>query len=308
MTKKALFVLTFGLMISLVLADEDYKISKKLSSDINFAFLDLNKVFEELSKECEDLRLLSSRLNEVCDELRIQANILGNTKTRIDHLLKHYQELNVSPARTFSVSEDLKLTSLLYTKLAANDLVSERIPLHNVRYSSLFELTQLLLSKKLKIIVETGTARDGLDNCNNDGCSTYVLGKIAQKVGAKLYSVDIDPNACRRSREATQSFGDIVTVTESDSVSYLASFNEGIIDFLYLDSYDYDAQNPNPSQEHHKKEIIAGYNKLHKKSIVMVDDCRIENGGKCLLVRNFLLERGWSLYFSSYQQIFIYEE
>ena len=60
-------------MISLVLADEDYKTSKKLSSDINFAFLDLNKVFEELSKECEDLRLLSSRLNEVCDELRIQA-------------------------------------------------------------------------------------------------------------------------------------------------------------------------------------------------------------------------------------------
>ena len=43
----------------------------------------------------------------------------------------------------------------------------------------------------------------------------------------------------------------------SDSVKYLWSLpKEEKIDFLYLDSYDINKNNPHPSQLHHVKEII----------------------------------------------------
>ena len=39
----------------------------------------------------------------------------------------------------------------------------------------------------------------------------------------------------------------------------------------------------------------------------MVDDCDLPRGGKCKLVREFLLERGWKMVASSYQEVFVYE-
>ena len=44
------------------------------------------------------------------------------------------------------------------------------------------------------------------------------------------------------------------------------------IDFLYLDSYDIERDNPHPSQLHHVKELCAVIKHLRKGSIVCVDD------------------------------------
>ena len=307
MAVKALHSLIIVLLITTMQAKESLNLLE-VQNDLESVFSEIIKASDSIKKECQNLGSFSGRLSQICEAFEFQSSLFSETKTQFPNFIKHYYELNDPPVREFVSLTDPKLVSLLHAKLSANAIVSERIPITNQRYSSYYELTQLLLTSRPQIFVETGTARDGLGNCHNDGCSTAILGKIAQTMEAKLYSVDINPEACRRAREACQPFGNIVEVIEGDSVSYLNSFNAGLIDFLYLDSYDFEFGNPNPSQEHHKKELAAAYNKLHKKSIVMVDDCRLPDGGKCPLVRDFLFERGWTLYFSSYQQIFVYEK
>ena len=86
-----------------------------------------------------------------------------------------------------------------------------------------------------------------------------------------MYSVDTNPAACIKSREVCEPFSDSVQVIEGNSISFLNTFNDGLIDLLYLDSLDFDENNPGYSQEHYKNEVIAAYDKLHRNSIVMID-------------------------------------
>jgi hypothetical protein len=77
------------------------------------------------------------------------------------------------------------------------------------------------------------------------------------------------------------------------------------IDLLYLDSYDYDENNPGPPQEHNLNEVIAAYDKLTDNSIVMIDDCNIPGGGKGKLAIQYLQDRGWRLYTNKHQVILL---
>jgi len=47
------------------------------------------------------------------------------------------------------------------------------------------------------------------------------------------------------------------------------------------------------SQEHHLKEIKVIEEKLHGKSLILIDDCDKPGGGKGKLVISYLKERGW---------------
>lgn len=174
------------------------------------------------------------------------------------------------------------------------------------RYDTFYNVMRMMVHRNAKILVETGTSRRG-ENCFDDGCSTLILGSFANILGLQLYSVDIDEKCCVESRKAAKIFGSNVEVIQSDSVAYLANFNKGLIDFLYLDSFDFDWKNPNPSQEHHLKEIEAVYSKIHKKTIIMLDDCALKNGGKCTLVSKFLDDQGWKVHTNGYQIIYTYE-
>ena len=80
-----------------------------------------------------------------------------------------------------------------------------------------------------------------------------------------------------------------------------------MIDFLYLDSFDFELHNPSPSQEHHLKEIIAVAPRLRKSTIIMVDDCDLPYGGKGKLVIKWLKERGWVEHKSGYQVILVHK-
>ena len=192
-------------------------------------------------------------------------------------------------------------------KQMENMLVA-KIPRDNMRYPTAHYMLQLLYDRNVKTIVETGTSRDGDKNCHGDGCSTLIYGYYAKVSGAKMVSVDINAQNCHRAREACAHLGDSVNVIQSDSIKYLKEYNGNLIDFLYLDSYDFDGNNPDPSQKHHELEIEAAYSKLHKRSIVMVDDCSLSCEGKCKLVRKYLLHRGWKMVMNKYQQIFVYED
>ena len=191
------------------------------------------------------------------------------------------------------------------SSLFAKDYFKNRFNPKDVRRSTFKACLELLEQRNAKILVETGTSRYGNRNCAGDGCSTILFADWATDHNALLFSVDIDPNAIAASQEAASPYYPNVQFATQDSVSFLEHFSQQI-DFLYLDSYDFDFNNPMPSQLHHLKEIKAAYPYLHKNTVIMIDDCDLPHGGKGKLVIEFLIAKGWKIFLSSYQTILIY--
>ena len=251
------------------------------------------------SSELEDFKLI------LTSDPSLLEQILCTYKTYLTHTESRSSKLQDPPLRPTDFSED-SYTALLSKSLQL--FVQERIKPNNKRYPTIIEVFRLLIARNAKILVETGTARSGNRNCEGDGCSTVIFGLFAKLSGGFLHSVDIDDKACQEARTAVEGFKESVSIVNSDSVKFLGKFDGGLIDFLYLDSYDFSESNPGPSQEHHRKEIEAAYNNLHTNSIVMIDDCRLIHGGKCKLVNEYMMKRNWTLAVSEYQQIFIYQQ
>lgn len=115
-----------------------------------------------------------------------------------------------------------------------------------------------------------------------------------------------DKKAIESAKQDLEDCREFVQFAHDDSIEFLKNFNRPI-DFLYLDSFDFDAQNPDPSQQHHFKEIMAAYPSLTKKSVVMIDDCDLPHGGKGKLVIEYLLNKGWKIAASNYQVLLVQE-
>ncbi|EZH71700.1 hypothetical protein ATO12_05920 [Aquimarina atlantica] len=168
---------------------------------------------------------------------------------------------------------------------------------------------QLLNERNAKILVETGTSRNGLKGTKTDGGATIVFGKWAKENNAKLHSVDISKDSVQGAQKAVQeeNLQDSTTVHLGDSLDFLKNFNESI-DFLYLDSYDYsktDIEIQKKSQEHHLQEFILAEDKLHDKSIVLIDDCRLPGGGKGKTVVEYMLKKDWEILINAYQILLV---
>lgn len=189
--------------------------------------------------------------------------------------------------------------------LSPNQQILEgRFGHNDKRYESFLQVMDLIQERGAKVLVETGTARDGATNFWGDGGSTILYAEWAAQNEATLYTVDISPQAIARAKDALTYFENTVHFVCSDSIAYLADFDQPI-DFLYLDSYDFDVNNPSPSQNHHLYEIQAAYDKLHADSVVMIDDCTLPFGGKGKLVIKYLLEKGWKIVYDGYQVILV---
>lgn len=152
------------------------------------------------------------------------------------------------------------------------------------------------------VIVETGCLRQE-GNWNGDGQSTIVWDQFVQRVGGKVYSVDLDPHAAALAHSLTSNQ---TTVESNDSVAWLMHMGPvGLdIDFLYLDSYDIDWENPEPSMEHHLEEVLAAEPMLHPGSVVAVDD-NLPNVGKGYLVGKHAERHGWEILCDSYVRAWI---
>ncbi len=196
----------------------------------------------------------------------------------------------------------LKTINLSSTENPLTTYLQNRIPESNHRYDSFLLALSLMSENNVKTIIETGTARSGLEWCLSDGCSTIIFAEWSYYNGATLYSIDINEIALKNAERCIEPYIDSVNLIHSDSIAFLSNFNQSI-DFLYLDSYDYEFDNPLPSQLHHLKEIKAAYPYLHERSIVMIDDCDLPGGGKGKFVIQYLLEKGWRIIFSQYQVI-----
>lgn len=171
---------------------------------------------------------------------------------------------------------------------------------------------KLLSERNVKTIIETGTSREGLKNTKGDGGATIVFGKWAQQNNAKMHSVDISEASVKGSQSEVdnQNLNDTVTVYLNDSLEFLRTFKEPV-DFLYLDSYDYsktDLDIQKKSQEHHLKEFKIIEDKLHKNSIVLIDDCGLPGGGKGKTVIAYMLKKNWQILIDAYQVLLIKKE
>jgi len=177
------------------------------------------------------------------------------------------------------------------------------------RQVTLLRTLDLLSERKAKVLLETGIARKGTQQSRADGASTIVFGTWSKNNNAHLYSVDIDPEATKMASMAVESHGltDYVTAITSDSVAYLKQFDQKV-DFLYLDSYDFpkgDPEGQRLSQEHHLNEFKAIEDQLHDQTIILIDDCKLPNGGKGKLVMEYLLAQGWKLDLKKYQNLLV---
>ncbi len=166
------------------------------------------------------------------------------------------------------------------------------------------------------MIVETGCLRKA-DNWAGDGQSTLLFARYAEMCGGHVESVDIDPEATAVCQRLVDS--DSLSMETGDSVSFLAwragKFGADrvfaaypSIDLLYLDSFDYRADDPLPSAIHHHRELMAAMPMIRPDTLVVVDDSpafiddnqRAEIGGKGFLVAKHMLNVGAEMHFCRY--------
>ena len=179
------------------------------------------------------------------------------------------------------------------------------------------------------IIVETGCLRK--KNNFSDGQSTLLFDRYTQyrSNGARVYTVDIDPNA---TKICSENVSDQVSIHTGDSIKYLNLLtNEFIskeinVSLFYLDSFDCNWKSPAESAQHHLKELVSIKKILKQDTLVVVDDSpiiayleqsKLKEGsfdviqpglvpgptisGKGSLVHEYALQSGAKMLFSHYQ-------
>lgn len=149
-------------------------------------------------------------------------------------------------------------------------LLAARAPGFRIIFEHLEERCRA--SEEPVLIVETGSVRQ-LGNWAGDGQSTLLWNEFAAFHSTEVHTVDLDPAAAEVVRE---NCGAAVHAHTGDSVAFLYKMagdpNPRQIDLLYLDSFDFDPNEPFPSAFHHIKELIAVRPCLRKGSIVVIDD------------------------------------
>ncbi len=143
-------------------------------------------------------------------------------------------------------------------------------------------LYEKIKNSRMPLIVETGCTRQP-DNWFGDGQSTQVFNKMSEMHEGTLYSVDINPDACRFAKTLT---GPRHQIFCSDSVRWLQQAEVTFdklgrkIDVLYLDSFDLDLNNWHPSAQHHIYELLAVKGVLAPGTLVAVDDNLVLDNGQ----------------------------
>ena len=156
---------------------------------------------------------------------------------------------------------------------------------------------------KNPVIVETGTTRLAHKQ-SGDGHATRIFDAYINYYDGEVYSVDIDEKACNCAKSFVSEKSNIIC---SDSVEYLKTFKKKI-DLLYLDSFDFDKKNPEPSMKHHLKELMEALKNLKPGSVIVIDDNNIgkNNKGKGYYVKEYLLKQNAKILFDKYQLGLIY--
>jgi hypothetical protein len=148
-------------------------------------------------------------------------------------------------------------------------------------------------------IVETGCLRSE-GNWAGDGQSTVIWKAYARFRQADFVTVDIDETALKVAEDLCPG----LTWYCQDSVQYLKK-RVPPIDLLYLDSLDVNQSDPQAAALHTLFELCAAMPKLHKDSIVFIDDTPMEDdgsvSGKGAYVHRYFKQLGILPFTSGYQ-------
>ena len=180
--------------------------------------------------------------------------------------------------------------------------IRNRVPTFEFAISALSKISEPL-------IVETGCSRKyhGLLAWGDDGCSSYLFDIFTKPNHGKLVSVDIDEVNVFHTNSKTSKR---VEVYCADSVQFLSKFeNPEYIDLLYEDSFDFDPNDPEPSQNHHLNELSAIYGRLKPGCMILVDDAGVKsrsaNLGKAGKVFEFMSKKGVDPVIIDYQILWV---
>jgi hypothetical protein len=132
---------------------------------------------------------------------------------------------------------------------------------------------ELLGKSPPRTMVETGCQWNSL--LNADAMSTCIFGALAKKYNAILYTVDISLKHLDNCRQFSEAYSEYIRYIHSDSLEMLEEFDQEI-DFLYLDSYDFDPGFEEQSRLHQLNEIKLAYPKLSGESVVLLDDAYVQ--------------------------------
>lgn len=148
------------------------------------------------------------------------------------------------------------------------------------------------------VLIETGTIRE------HNGNGTRWMAMLAIELGAKFYSVDVDPKAQRRAlRLMDKTLFDRTTFITEDSVVFLQRTAE-VVEGVYLDSLDSHAEQWPDAQQHQLREAQAVAPLMMKRGAILLDD-DANDYGKGMLARPWLLANGWTLKKRAYQSILV---
>lgn len=135
------------------------------------------------------------------------------------------------------------------------------------------------------LLLETGTCRDATFEKDPEapglwtsGASTIMLDAFVNFYDGAVYSWDLNKDTQDKARKH---LSDKTVLMNGDSVAGLNAFltgNGGTPDLLYLDSFDLCWLQPEPSGEHHMKELCCAVPFLTRGSIVLVDDSPNQQG------------------------------
>ena len=186
--------------------------------------------------------------------------------------------------------------------------LEEMLSLVGIRQNGFRLMVDAMSKLESPLIVETGCARQE-NNFQGDGMSTLIWDAVANRTNGKVISVDLNPAAAAF---AQSNVGPRATVYNADSVVFLRDLEADLIntgktiDLLYLDSYDFDGENPHPSSLHHIFELLSIKQGLRPGSLIAVDDNFEHNGqwmGKGAYVAQWMANVNKKMVYRGYQWI-----
>ena len=184
--------------------------------------------------------------------------------------------------------------------MLSNQDTIEQLLSDNPRLATMRNAVRIARERGAKTWVETGCFR----GIPGDGYSTLVFAMAAAVSGGRLDSYDINPTHVQRATELVARYTSVASVHLGDSVDGLKKYGRDI-DFLYLDSYDFDPNNPDPAQDHQLAEVNAATPWLTDRTVILLDDHGIQHEGKTGKSIKRLRELGFDLIFSDYQAMLL---
>ena len=131
--------------------------------------------------------------------------------------------------------------------------------------------------------------------------STIMFAEYAKFVKGMLHTCDISEKNIESAKKFTSKYKDFIKYYIDDSVNFLRNFKTKI-DLLYLDSFD--GHDKELASAHQLNEAKASIDKLHDKSLILLDD----KGAKTNLSIDFYMNNGFKVINETENQILFSRE